>query len=113
MGSLAEMISKGCRDESAQATAVRQRLKTVWDAKIKDAEEKDLKTMIKVWRGRWPQQKQRHKAKHAKLILCCSPELQEPLLEYLALTGATEKVGKAPKGWLEREAANLLKKLGK
>ena len=110
--SLGETISAGEPGESAEATAARQKLKQAWDSHIKGKEEHEIKQIVKVWRGRKPPRKGKGK-KMMKMVLCLIPEVQIPLMEYLLLTGGVEKRGKAPRGWLEREASSLLSKLGK
>ena len=65
-----------------------------------------------LWKGCLPQTRSMG-GQFVKLMYCCSPDVQDLLQEYFALTGGKAKKGKAPLGLHEREAADLLKKLGK
>ena len=105
------LIEKGYRDETPEALSVRRKLKQAWDDQVKGKEESAILSAIKIWRGRRPQKGKGPKPKHLKLIMCLADPLQEHLTSYLKLTGAIQKQGQAPRGYLEREAANLLKKL--
>jgi len=105
------LIEKGNKDETPEALSVRHKLKQAWDNQVKGKEESVIMGVIKIWRGRRPQKGKGPKPKHLKLIMCLADPLQEHLSAYLKLTGATQKQGQAPRGYLEREAANLLKKL--
>ena len=105
------LIEKGNKEETPEALNVRRKLKQAWDDQVKGKEESAILSAIKIWRGRRPQKGKGPKPKHLKLIMCLADPLQEQLSAYLKLTGATQKQGQAPRGYLEREAANLLKKL--
>ena len=50
---------------------------------------------------------------YCELLFCVKSELDQPLHNFLAATGAEIRVGKPPRGYLEREAAALLAKMGK
>ena len=106
------MIQAGSASESKEALATRQKLKEAWDQEIKGKDEEHILKNLKVWRGRRPQ-KQSKGPKHMKLILCISDPLQELLATYLLQTDCKQKIGQAPRGYLEREAATLMKKLSK
>ena len=105
------LIEKGNKEETPEALSVRRKLKQAWDDQVKGKEESAILSVIKIWRGRRPQKGKGPKPKHLKVVMCLADPLQEHLSAYLKLTGATQKQGQAPRGYLEREAANLLKKL--
>ena len=106
------LIQAGNTNESKEAFETRQKLKEAWDQEIKGKDEEHILRNLKVWRGRKPQ-KQSKGPKHLKLILCLSDPLQELLSTYLLQTDCKQKIGQAPRGYLEREAASLMKKLSK
>ena len=106
------VIQLGSKGETPEATASRDLMKKAWDLQIKGQSETKVLDSLKVWRGRKPQKQSKGK-KCLKLILCIADPLQEHLVNYLVQTGGQLKQGQAPKGYLEREAANLMKKLGK
>jgi hypothetical protein len=107
------LIQKGVPNEQPPALALRQQLKTAWDTQVKDKEELELLKTIKIYRGRKPQKQAKGQPKHFKLIICMSDPLQQIFADYLVATGAKEKAGQAPKSYLEREAAALMRKLNK
>ena len=112
MQSISTLIKEGCKDESKDATAARGKLKEAWDAQIVGKDEAEVQSTFKVWRGRRPQ-KQTKGPKHLKLIFCMADPLESALSRYLLLTGGKQKIGQAPKDYLEREATNLMQKLQK
>ena len=110
---ISALIQAGVPNEQPPALALRQQLKTAWDEQVKGKEELDLLKTIKIYRGRKPQKQAKGQQKHYKLIMCISDPLQQIFADYLVATGAKEKAGQAPRGYLEREAANLMRKLNK
>ena len=110
---ISALIQTGVPNEQPPALALRQQLKTAWDDQVKGKEELELLKTIKIFRGRKPQKQTKGQQKHYKLIMCMNDPLQQILADYLVATGAKEKAGQAPRSYLEREAANLMRKLNK
>ena len=83
--------------------------------KIAEMEEIQGTQIVKVWRARKPQKQAKgHKmGKYVKLNFAIDERLACSLHQVLLLTGCVEKAGKAPRGFLEREAARLLQKFQK
>ena len=102
------LIKEGCKDESKDATAARGKLKEAWDAQIVGKGEAEVQSTFKVWRGRRPL-KQTKGQKHLKLFFCMADPLESALSRYLLLTGGIQKTGRAPKDYIEREAATQIK----
>ena len=71
---------------------------------------------VKIWRCRKPQKTTNQKKLgniYCKLLFCVKSELDQPLRNFLAATGAEIRVGKPTRGRLEREAVALLARISK
>ena len=100
-------------DEAKKAL---QELEKAWvGLKIAEMEETQATQIVKVWKARKPQKQAKgHKmGKYVKLNFAMDDRLACSLHQVLLLTGCVEKAGKAPRGFLEREAARLLQKFQK
>ena len=74
-------------------------------------EEGEVHDLIRVWRARKPQKQGKTKGmagNYVKLQVSVRQDFAQPLRTALLATGAVEKHGKAPRGYLEREASRLL-----
>ena len=102
------------------AEAKRADLKKWWLSKIQGKNEEEAKGEILMWRLRKPQKSKpvkmgnRPAGEFAKLT--CSfkdPAVELLVCQCLADMGSVRKRGTAPRGWLEREASRLLRKVQK
>ncbi len=100
----------------AEAAAAVKALEDKWTGmKIGEMDEAEATKLVKVWRTRKPQKqaKKHPMGKYVKLNFSMEEGLGDALHQALVKTGAQEKVGKAPRGYLEREASRLLQKFQK
>ena len=99
-----------------KATAAKEVIKKYCKDKISGKEEEDIAAVIKVFRIKRPQKQGKAKGitgRYAKFICAVEPELEAAMRSLLQETGAVEKHGRAPRGYLEREAGRLLGRLQK
>ena len=96
---------------NSKATSAKEDIKKYCKHKISGKEEEEIAAVIKVFRIKRPQKQGKAKGitgRYAKFISAVEPELEAPLKIFLQETGAVEKHGKAPRGYLEREAGRIL-----
>ena len=108
---LAALEEKGGNEN---AVAAREKIKEFYREKIHEKEEVEIATVIKVFRVKRPQKQSKTKGitgQYAKFMCAVSPQLEAPLRTLLMETGGVEKFGKAPRGYLEREASRLLNQM--
>ena len=91
-------------------------LLAVWKLKVEGKSEEDVHSIIRVFRARKPQKQSKQKgltAEYVKITLCMDPMLEAPITSLLRKIGSIRKSGKAPRGYLEREASSLLNRMTK
>ena len=87
-----------------------------WKKHIEGKSEEEIHGMIKIFRVRKPQKQSKQKgmsSDYTKVTLCLDPCLEIPIMAMLKKAGAIRKSGKAPRGFLEREASTLLNRMSK
>lgn len=93
-----------------------QELKTTYEEMLADCSEEQMLEIVKVWRSKRPQRQGKTKGvqgKYVKFTLSLAPRLASSVKKFITATGGIYKPGKAPRGWLEREASKLLNKFGR
>ena len=96
---------------SQKAQESRNLIKVWCEENVTSKEEDEIAAKIKVWRVRKPQKQSKTKGingRYAKFVLASPEGLEKHLKTYLLETGAVQKFGRPPRGYLEREATRLL-----
>ncbi len=99
-----------------QAQRHLKELENTWvQMKIGEMQETEAIKLVKVWRARKPQKQNKgHRmGKYVKINFAMEEKLADAVHKVILETGGMEKVGKAPRGFLEREASRLLQKFQK
>lgn len=95
-----------------QANAAHTAMVEAWTLTTPEQlDEAQTRDLIRVWRVRKPQKQGKTKVaqgNYVKLQLSLRQDLALPLKELLLHIGAVVKHGKAPRGYMEREASRLL-----
>ena len=99
-----------------KAQEARKQIKDWCENNVTGKDENEIAALIKVWRVRKPQKQSKTKGingQYAKFVLASPEGLEKSLKTYLMETGAVQKFGRAPRGYLEREANRLLQAMQK
>ena len=99
------------KDEENVAKAVRKTLAEYWEEVVLKRPREELEAHIRHCRVRPAYKKEKMKL-HIMISPSVAPRLEEPILQAIIQCGGEKKVGAPPPGGLEREARELLQRLG-
>ena len=77
--------------ETAAVKQARQDLLAAWNSEVEWKSQVDKLNAVKIWNCRKPTAKQMKRGANCKLLFCVKHELDQPLRNYLAATGAKNR----------------------